>query len=73
MLLALKIQKSAESGKVPHFFFWEFADFHSQGHPGRENQGGTRSMGGVQYNPLYLPNYIQQGRLLMSFVNLYIV
>ena len=46
MLLALKIQKSAESGKVPHFFFGEFADFHSQGHPGRENQGGTRSMGG---------------------------
>ena len=47
MLLALKIQKSAESGKVPHFFLGEFADFHSQGPPGRENQGGTRSMGGA--------------------------
>ena len=46
MLLALKIRKSAESGKVPHFFLGEFADFHSQGPPGRENQGGTRSMGG---------------------------
>ena len=58
MLLALKIQKSAESGKVPHFFFGEFADFHSQGHPGRENQGGTRSMGGgVQNTPMYLPHY----------------
>ena len=47
MLLALKIQKSAESGKVPHFFFGEFADFHSQGPPGRENQGGTRHTGYV--------------------------
>ena len=51
MLLALKIQKSAESGKVPHFFLGEFADFHSQGPPGRENQGGTRSMGGGAKHP----------------------
>ena len=62
MLLALKIQKSAESGKVPHFFFGEFADFHSQGHPGRENQGGTRSMegGGCNTPPYICPtNQVQ--------------
>ena len=66
MLLALKIQKSAESGKVPHFFFGEFADFHSQGPPGRENQGGTRSMGGgggVQYTAMYLPHYFNTEKI----------
>ena len=57
MLMALKNRKSAKSGTMDRMIFGEFAIFHSQGPPGRENHGGTRSMGGVQYPPFYLPHY----------------
>ena len=57
MLLALKIKKLAKSGTMDRMILGEFAIFHSQGPPGQENHGGTRSMGGVQYPPMYLPHY----------------
>ena len=46
MLLALKIKKLAKSGTMDRMILGEFAIFHSQGPPGQENHGGTRSMGG---------------------------
>ena len=54
VLLALKMQKSPESGISLVHFFQEFADFHSGGPPGRENQGVI--WGGGGYTPVYLPH-----------------
>ena len=51
MLLALKIKKLAKSGTMDRMILGEFAIFHSQGPPGQENHGGTRSMGGGAIPP----------------------